>query len=99
MEKMSGKKKNTFIDYLKGIAIILVLVGHCVQYGSGASFLEDGEYWNNIVMKVIYSFHMPLFIAVSGYLFKKSWDNKWYKKTYRKAATCLFNMGNHSKIG
>ena len=63
------KKKNAFIDYVKGIAILLVLVGHCIQYGSGASFLENGEYWNNIVMKVIYSFHMPLFVAVSGYLF------------------------------
>lgn len=63
------KKKNAFIDYVKGIAILLVLVGHCIQYGSGADFLENGEYWNNIVMKVIYSFHMPLFIAVSGYLF------------------------------
>lgn len=66
---MSEKKKNTFIDYLKGIAILLVLAGHCAQYGSGAAFLEKGEYWNNIVMKVIYSFHMPLFIAISGYLF------------------------------
>lgn len=69
MEKMREKKKNTFIDCLKGIAILLVLVGHCVQYGSGAAFLESSAYWNNIVMKVIYSFHMPLFIAISGYLF------------------------------
>lgn len=69
------KKKNAFIDYVKGIAILLVLVGHCVQYGSGAAFLENGEYWNNIVMKVIYSFHMPLFVAVSGYLFWYSVKN------------------------
>ena len=44
MEKTDEKKKNAFIDYLKGIAILLVLVGHCVQYGSGASFLENDEY-------------------------------------------------------
>ena len=72
---INGKKKNAFIDYVKGIAILLVLVGHCVQYGSGAAFLENGEYWNNIVMKVIYSFHMPLFVAVSGYLFWYSVKN------------------------
>lgn len=75
MEKTDEKKKNAFIDYLKGIAILLVLVGHCVQYGSGAAFLENDEYWNNIVMKVIYSFHMPLFIAISGYLFSFSVKN------------------------
>ena len=68
MEKMN-EKRNTFIDFLKGVAIMLVLIGHCVQYGSGATFLESGAYWDNTVMKVIYSFHMPLFVAISGYLF------------------------------
>lgn len=62
-------EKNPFIDFLKGIAILLVLIGHCVQYGSGACFLNEGLYWENWVMKIIYSFHMPLFIAISGYLF------------------------------
>lgn len=64
--------KNPFIDFLKGVAILLVLIGHCIQYGSGAIFLKEELYWENIVMKIIYSFHMPLFIAVSGYLFWKS---------------------------
>lgn len=62
-------EKNPFIDFLKGIAIILVLVGHCIQYGSGATYLNNGLYWENAVMKTIYSFHMPLFMAISGYLF------------------------------
>ena len=62
-------EKNSYIDFLKGAAILLVLVGHCVQYGSGALFLDEGLYWDNWVMKAIYSFHMPLFIAISGYLF------------------------------
>lgn len=64
--------KNSFIDFLKGVAILLVLIGLCIQYGSGAIFLKEELYWENIVMKIIYSFHMPLFIAVSGYLFWKS---------------------------
>lgn len=67
-------RRDTFIDYLKGIAIILMLIGHCIQYGSGSVFLIDELYWENAVMKVIYSFHMPLFIAISGYLF-------WYSVT------------------
>lgn len=61
--------KNPYIDFIKGIAIFLVVFAHCLQYGNGATFLNDGLYWENIIMKAIYSFHMPLFIAISGYLF------------------------------
>lgn len=61
--------KNKYIDFIKGIAIFCVIYGHCLQYGSGTIFLQQEAYWNNFIMKVIYSFHMPLFISVSGYLF------------------------------
>lgn len=66
------KGKIGFIDFLKGVAIFLVIYGHCLQYGSGAAFLQQGVYWENGVMKVIYSFHMPLFVAISGYLYSFS---------------------------
>ncbi len=61
--------RNQYVDSLKGLCIFLVIFGHCLQYGSGAVFLSDGEYWENLGMKFIYSFHMPLFMAISGYLF------------------------------
>lgn len=77
------KKKDPFLDFLKGIAIIFVLIGHCIQYGSGEEFLNSGAYWDNMTMKVIYSFHMPLFIAISGYLFSYSVKNHGIKKGIR----------------
>lgn len=43
-------------DILKAIGIILVIVGHTLDY--------------NIIRNIIYSFHMPLFFLVSGYFFK-----------------------------
>lgn len=46
------------VDYTKGLLIILVVVGH---YAPGT--LE-----NSVTRYVIYSFHMPLFLVVSGYL-------------------------------
>ncbi len=49
-----------YFDNLKGFAILLVILGHCIQ-SSGI----DGYYES--IYKVIYSFHMPLFMAVSGY--------------------------------
>ena len=61
--------RNQLLDILKGIAIILVVIGHCIQYGSGESFLEQEAFFNNFIFKFIYSFHMPLFMLISGYLF------------------------------
>lgn len=66
---INNKKKSVLIDILKGFAIFAVLLGHSIQYGSGNAFLSNGEYWNDPIMKAIYSFHMPLFIGICGYLF------------------------------
>ena len=64
-----GKKRNDYIDIVKGIAIVLVVIGHCIQFGSGKAYFLEGDYFSNPVFKFIYSFHMPLFMLVSGYLF------------------------------
>jgi fucose 4-O-acetylase-like acetyltransferase len=45
-----------YIDIAKGIAIILVVVGHSTT--------------SKVFVNFIYLFHMPLFIFLSGYLFK-----------------------------
>lgn len=82
--------KNSYIDFLKGIAILSVLYGHCLQYGSGVTFLQQELYWDNTVMKLIYSFHMPLFIAISGYLFYFSIEKHGVKKCiYRRIKAML----------
>ena len=49
-------------DSLKGILIVLVVLGHAIQTTLGDS-CEDNHLWN-----IIYSFHMPAFMAISGYL-------------------------------
>jgi fucose 4-O-acetylase-like acetyltransferase len=50
------------IDALKGFAIFLVVLGHTIQYNNLNNF--D----NNPIFRFIYSFHMPLFIFLSGYI-------------------------------
>lgn len=64
-----NKKRDTFWDILKGIAIILVVFGHAIQYGSGERFFEEHLYFEDKVFIFIYSFHMPLFMLISGYMF------------------------------
>ena len=53
------KSRDSFLDIAKGLAIILVVIGHVVQ-GSSENFDDL------LGFKIIYSFHMPLFIFLSG---------------------------------
>lgn len=55
------------LDLLKGISMYLVIFTHCLQYIAAQTF-------ENTLFQVVYVFHMPLFIIVSGYLFRKKID-------------------------
>ncbi len=54
---------------MKGVTIFLVVFGHCMQYENGRDFAYTGAFLEYVLYKMIYSFHMPLFALVSGYLF------------------------------
>ena len=56
---ITNNNRDAFLDIAKGLAIILVVVGHVIQ-GSSEKF--DDLLW----FRVIYSFHMPLFVFLSG---------------------------------
>ena len=56
------------LDLIKGIAILLVIIAHCIQFGSGQEYLRNELFFDNSIFKFIYSYHMPLFMIVSGYL-------------------------------
>ncbi len=58
------KQRIIYLDFIKGYAILLVILGHCIQYN-----ITNG-FDNNIIFRYIYSFHMPLFMLVSGYITK-----------------------------
>ncbi len=57
----SVRAKN--IDIIKGITIILVVIGHYIP--------ESAPNWYVEMRKVIYTFHMPLFLFVSGFVYAK----------------------------
>ena len=56
-------RRDKRIDALRGLLMILVVLGHVIQY-----VYEPKDFDNNILFRVIYSFHMPLFMCVSGYV-------------------------------
>lgn len=66
------RKESFYWDVVKGTAIFLMLWGHCIQYCA----LYDVFYPEDVVYKTIYTFHMPLFMLVSGYLFFYSFQKR-----------------------
>ena len=55
-----------WIDIAKGIGIILVVIGHTI----GSQRVND----------IIYTFHMPLFFILSGYLLKDIYSIQDFKR-------------------
>ena len=53
------KQRLEYIDILRAFAIFLVTLGHVLEYGG---------YGDGLLHGVIYSFHMPLFFAISGFV-------------------------------
>jgi fucose 4-O-acetylase-like acetyltransferase len=66
--------KNPTLDIAKGIAIILVVYGHVIQHSMEPWSAQD--FFLNPVFKIIYTFHMPLFVFISGYLMAYSLNRK-----------------------
>ncbi len=68
-----GKQRIVWIDYAKAVAIFLVVLGHSFNPAGGAN-LEAKNF--------IYSFHMPVFFFLSGYLYKRHnglWAEEYIK--------------------
>jgi fucose 4-O-acetylase-like acetyltransferase len=68
-----------WVDYAKGVGIVLVVYGHVLREIRPAKGLF-AEYANFFELsdKFVYSFHMPLFFILSGYFFMSS----LYKKDF-----------------
>jgi len=69
-----GRKRLLLLDIMQGIAMILVVLGHHL-------FDFMPPIYNKIHF-YIYSYHMPLFIFLSGFLISYSYNNKEDYGTY-----------------
>lgn len=64
------KERIEWIDWLKGIALVLVIIGHTFRT---SMYSENMIY--GYIKSFIYAFHMPLFISISGFLFQSNRNN------------------------
>lgn len=68
-----------WVDYAKGIGIILVVYGHVLRGLHSAGFEFYGRFYE-LSDSIVYSFHMPLFFFLSGLFFNQILSKKGPKK-------------------
>lgn len=86
------KKNYLELTYLKGIAIILVILGHSFSF-TGFDLVDKERYFiYYYIYNTIYSFHMPLFFIVSGFLANKEYQIKefYFSKIKRLLIPYIF---------
>ena len=93
-KQIAVKTREKWVDDVKVIACILVVLGHFFQSMVKASIMPENDLykWFNIT---IYYFHVPLFFICSGYLYQKyskvivwtAGTGMWLKRQWHSA--CL----------
>lgn len=73
---MSSKNRIDWIDVAKGVAIVLMIIGHTIPHSNLLTF--------------IFSFHMPLFVILSGITYKTIKNKSELKKNLIKYLKKLF---------
>lgn len=71
------KVRISHIDIIKGIAILSVLAGHYIN--------------NYLLGTLIWSFHMPLFIIISGYFYRERSLKETIIKSLKKIYAAIFD--------
>ncbi len=86
-EKAAVRTREKWVDDVKVIACILVVLGHFFQSMTKANILSENDLyeWFNTT---IYYFHVPLFFICSGYLYQKyskvNSVGSWYRNVAKK---------------
>ena len=75
-------KRDNWLDGLKFVLITLVIFGHSKHFLEVDYSLRSVKVVRFLI-HVVYYFHMPLFIMLSGYFSKKTDTNKFLKSTFR----------------
>jgi fucose 4-O-acetylase-like acetyltransferase len=77
---MKKARRILWIDMAKALAMILVVVGHCFEFGTDTR-------------NFIFSFHMPLFLLLSGFTYHDcSTKEEWKEKTKKDALELLLPL-------
>ncbi len=74
------KERLLIFDFVRALAIILVVIGHYIP--------DNAPEWYNMINKAIYTFHMPVFLFTSGYIYiatkKKESYHSFLSKKFKR---------------
>ena len=79
---------NNEVNYMKGLAILLVFIGHAAT----PTFLER-PFLYEIVVQFIYEFHMTVFFIISGFLGNNSNKISNYKEFLKYFKSRCIRLG------
>lgn len=77
------QERIVYIDYLRGFAILLVLIGHIISRCYGDDYLCSP------LLRFILAFWMPVFVFISGYVSYKVSYGAVFAFVKKKAITLL----------
>src|SRR6478736_6788627 len=76
-----GRKRVAFVDYAKGLCIIMVVMMHSTL---GVEKAAGAEGWLNLVVAFAMPFRMPDFFLISGLFLANVIDRDWREYLDRK---------------
>jgi fucose 4-O-acetylase-like acetyltransferase len=91
VEGAAMSRRLSELDMAKGTAMTLVVVGHVVSRGD----IAPGAEWYGGMRALIYLFHMPLFMVLSGMALGVSWR---HRAQLRDVASLIRNRVQHLMI-
>ena len=80
---MKMKERDYLFDNYKAFLIVLVVVGHFIEVASDDNVVMETTKW------IIFSFHMPAFVFISGYFSKKNTGHLQVVTTTCGALSCV----------
>lgn len=86
---MAEKKRIDWIDFGKGFTVLLVLIGHVFLGMFQSNRFVDSNGILLFIIEQLYIFHIPVFFALSGSLFKPIKDFSQYPKYVFKKTVFL----------
>jgi fucose 4-O-acetylase-like acetyltransferase len=83
------KKREDWPDITRAIAILLVVYGHSTRGLESSGLLEFGS-TVRFLDNLVYTIHMPVFFAISGYFFDRSFSRSHSQFWTARAKTILW---------
>lgn len=79
-------ERSAYWDVAKCLLILLVVLGHLIQHGG---WTQDENFYQDVLFRIIYMFHMPMFALICGFFAAKSLKSRGFKAVPRYAVHLL----------